>query len=146
MHVTMPELAFFFITLPFSLWAAWTDLSGMRISNRMNILLFCTFLVSGLILLPPAELGLRIGVAFAALGLELVAVEGVREDERGGLAVGRSTPIVVSTFGGRWAAAPVLIGVIPGHGSGCRAARSSSGRPSSICRATAASGAGNSSG
>lgn len=69
MHVTMPELAFFFITLPFSLWAAWTDLSGMRITNRMNILLFCTFLVSGLIFLPPAELGLRVGVAFAALAV-----------------------------------------------------------------------------
>lgn len=69
MHVTMPELAFFLITLPFSLWAAWTDLSSMRISNRMNILLFCTFLVSGLIFLPLTELGLRIGIAFAALAI-----------------------------------------------------------------------------
>ena len=69
MQVIMPELAFFLITLPFSLWAAWTDLSAMRISNRMNILLFCTFLLSGLIFLPLAELGLRIGVAFVALAI-----------------------------------------------------------------------------
>lgn len=72
MHVTMPELAFFFITLPFSLWAAWTDLSSMRITNRMNILLFCTFLVSGLIFLPLTELGIRVGVAFAALAIGFV--------------------------------------------------------------------------
>lgn len=62
-----PALAFLVLTLPFSLWAAWSDLSTMKIRNRFNLILFAVFLVSGLILLPLPEYGLRIAVAAAAL-------------------------------------------------------------------------------
>lgn len=65
--MTMPDAAFFFLTLPFSLWAAWGDLKRMKISNVFNLTLFAVFLVSGLILLPLSEYALRIGIGFAAL-------------------------------------------------------------------------------
>ena len=67
MHVTMPELAFFFLTLPLCLWVAWTDLRFMTIHNRVNIAFFVIFAVSGLLLLPLEDFGLRIAVGGIAL-------------------------------------------------------------------------------
>jgi len=63
----MPELAFFVLTLPFALWAAWTDMRDMKIRNWMNLSLFGVFLVSGLLLLPFQDYLLRIGIALIAL-------------------------------------------------------------------------------
>lgn len=65
--MTMPDAAFFLLTLPFSLWAAWGDLKRMKITNVFNLSLFAVFLVSGLILLPLSEYALRIGIGFVAL-------------------------------------------------------------------------------
>lgn len=72
MTIVLPEAAFFVLTLPFSLWVAWSDLKFMRISNRLNMILFGVFLISGLILLPLEDYGLRVGIAVAALVIGFV--------------------------------------------------------------------------
>lgn len=72
MHLVMPELAFFFLTLPFCLWIAWTDLRFMKISNTVNLAVFGVFLVTGLFLLPLGDYGLRIGIAVIALIVGIV--------------------------------------------------------------------------
>ncbi|NNU81250.1 hypothetical protein HMH01_12465 [Halovulum dunhuangense] len=63
----MPELAFFLLTLPISFWAAWSDLSRMKISNRLNLILAAVFVVSGIVLLPLGDYGVRLGIGVAAL-------------------------------------------------------------------------------
>ncbi|MEM9231253.1 MAG: prepilin peptidase [Pseudomonadota bacterium] len=73
MTLVLPEAAFFALTLPFSLWVAWSDLKFMRISNRLNIVLFCVFLVAGMIFLPLDDYGLRIAIAVAALVIGFIA-------------------------------------------------------------------------
>ncbi len=60
-------LVFLVLTLPFCFYAAWSDLSRMRIPNKLNLWLFAVFLVSGILLLPIEDYGLRIAVALAAL-------------------------------------------------------------------------------
>ena len=65
--MVMPELAFFLITLPVTIWAAWGDLKYMKITNRLNLTLFALFLVSGVILLPLQEFGIRLAIGFLAL-------------------------------------------------------------------------------
>lgn len=63
----MPDFAFFLITLPVTVWAAWSDLKYMKITNRLNLVLFALFLVSGLILLPLQEYAIRLGIGAIAL-------------------------------------------------------------------------------
>ncbi|MSU88397.1 hypothetical protein GE300_02045 [Rhodobacteraceae bacterium 2CG4] len=65
--MVMPEAAFFFLTLPFAIWAAWGDLKRMKISNVFNLTLFGVFLVSGLFLVPLPEYGMRLAIGLAAL-------------------------------------------------------------------------------
>lgn len=62
-----PELAFFVLTLPFAFWAAYSDLSTMKIRNKLNIGLFAVFVVSAPFLLPLTEVGLRLGIAALTL-------------------------------------------------------------------------------
>lgn len=62
-----PELVFFFLTLPFAFWAAYSDLSTMKIRNKLNIALFVVFLVSAPFLLPWLDIAWRLGVAAVAL-------------------------------------------------------------------------------
>ena len=52
--------------MPFTLFAAWSDLKYMKIWNGFNISVFCLFLVLGLILLPFGDYLTRIGIALAA--------------------------------------------------------------------------------
>lgn len=70
--MVMPETAFFFLTLPFALWAAWGDLKRMKITNVFNLTLFGVFVVSGLFLLPFSDYGLRLTIGFAALVIGFV--------------------------------------------------------------------------
>lgn len=65
--MVLPEAVFFALTLPFCFYTAWSDLSSMRIANKLNIALFAVFLLSGLILLPFGDYASRIGIAAAAL-------------------------------------------------------------------------------
>ena len=64
---TFADYVLFVVALPFALWAAWGDLKAMRISNQLNILLFCAFLVTGILVLPVHEFGIRVGIAVIAL-------------------------------------------------------------------------------
>lgn len=70
--MSQPEAAFFLITLPFALWAAWSDLARMKITNRLNLWLLAAFLVSAPFLLAPVEILTRLGIAAAALAIGFV--------------------------------------------------------------------------
>jgi len=64
---TFADFVLLVVALPFALWAAWGDLKSMRITNQLNMLLFCAFLVTGLLVLPVQEYGLRVGIGILAL-------------------------------------------------------------------------------
>ncbi|MEO1551554.1 MAG: prepilin peptidase [Pseudomonadota bacterium] len=77
MQAAVPVL-FFLAALPLCLYGAWTDLSRMRLSNKLNLTLFAVFLVLGLLLLPfesylwrmaAAAIAFAVGFFINALGL-----------------------------------------------------------------------------
>ena len=63
------ETVFFFVTLPFAIYAAWGDMKFMKIRNAFNLTLFALFLVLGPLLLPLGEVGARLAVAACAFVL-----------------------------------------------------------------------------
>lgn len=65
----------FAVALPFSVWAALTDLRSMKILNICNMGLFLTFVVVGLFLFPLEEYGLRLaqGALMLVVGVLLNA-------------------------------------------------------------------------
>ena len=69
---TFADYVLFVVALPFALWAAWGDLKSMRITNQLNILMFCAFLVTGLLVLPVQEYGIRVGIGVLALVIGFV--------------------------------------------------------------------------
>ena len=71
-YPTFADYVLFVVALPFALWAAWGDLKSMRISNQLNMLMFCAFLVTGLLVLPVQDYGMRVGIGILALVIGFV--------------------------------------------------------------------------
>ncbi|WP_112321626.1 A24 family peptidase [Oceanibium sediminis] len=61
------DLVFFIVTLPFAFWAAYSDLSTMKIRNKLNIALFAVFVITAPFLLDWGDMAWRLGVAAIAL-------------------------------------------------------------------------------
>jgi len=70
---SVPALVLLLVALPFSIYAALSDLRSMKIYNKTNIGLFLTFVVVGPFLFPLDEYGLRLsqGAVMMAVGMIL---------------------------------------------------------------------------
>ncbi|MXU65329.1 A24 family peptidase [Oceanomicrobium pacificus] len=60
-------LIFFLAALPFCLWAAYSDLSVMKIPNRLCLWMFVAFCVCAILILPWGAFGVRLIAAAVAL-------------------------------------------------------------------------------
>jgi prepilin peptidase CpaA len=65
--MTATYLILFIVTLPMLFLACWSDLRNMTIPNRVNAILFFSFVILGVFLFPLQEYGIRLAQAAVML-------------------------------------------------------------------------------
>ncbi len=73
LNLFTPAIVLLVIALPFSVWAALTDLKQMKILNITNMGLFISFAVVGVLLFPLDQYGLRLSQAALMLVVGILA-------------------------------------------------------------------------